>query len=330
MKKIFIIGATGFIGKHLVKKLSIIKNLEIICLIRKTTKKGNIDYLKKFKTKLIYGDLEKSETLGGIPNNLDSVFYLAGGGNVSSLSKEDCRNLYDYNIKTLKNFLISIKKIKKLIFFSSVSAIGIHPGEIINEETKCNPTIPHEKCKYEAEQLIKKYSKIKNFNFSILRPSIVYGEFGFGDSFNMFKMINKSYFFIPGDGKNITPWVYVEDVVDAAILLMQKGKNEEYIINHKEKISFNRIIKFVSKELNKKTTIIHVPVFLLKPAVYILEKISLLLNLSPFINMYRLKSMTSNRLYSIRKIQELGYDEKTDFNTGMRKTIKWYKKNGYL
>ena len=60
MKKILIVGATGFIGKHLIKKLSTIKDLEIICLIRKATKKQDIEYLKEFNTKMIYGDLEKT------------------------------------------------------------------------------------------------------------------------------------------------------------------------------------------------------------------------------------------------------------------------------
>jgi len=330
MKKILIIGATGFIGKHLIKKISTMEDLEITCLIRKATKKQNIEYLKKCNTKIVYGDLEKIKTLKNITQNIDFVFYLAGGGKVSSLSKKDYKNLYDYNIKTIKNFLISIKKIKKLIFFSSISAIGIHPGKIINEETKCNPIIPHEKCKYQAEQIIKKYAKIKNFDFSILRPSIVYGEGGFGDSYILVKMIKKQRVIIPGDGRNITPWVYVGDVIDAAIFLMKKGKNEEYIINHKEKISFDEIINFIMKESNRKTKIIHIPVFILRPLVYTLEKISSLLNTSPFMNMYRLKSMTSDRIYSIEKIENLGYKEKINFNTGMKKTIKWYNENGYL
>jgi len=330
MKKILIIGATGFIGKHLIKKISIIKNLEIICLIRKTTKKQDIKYLKKFNAKVIYGDLEKIKTLKNITKDIDIVFYLAGGGKVSSLSKKDYKNLYDYNIKTLENFLISIEKIKKLIFFSSISAIGIHPRKIIDEKTKCKPIIPHEKCKYQAEQLIKRYAKLKNFNFSILRPSIVYGEKGFGDSYTLVKMIKKGIVIIPGDGKNITPWVYVENVVDAAILLMKKGRNEEYIINHKEKLSFNRIINFIINGSNRKTKIIYMPLFILKPFVYIIEEIYLLLNISPFINMYRLKSMTSNRLYSIKKIENLGYTEKINFNIGMKKTIKWFKENGCL
>jgi nucleoside-diphosphate-sugar epimerase len=200
----------------------------------------------------------------------------------------------------------------------------------IDEKTPCKPTIPHEKCKYQTEQLIKKYAKIKKFHFSILRPSIVYGEGGFGDSYILVEMIKKSRVILPGNGENITPWVYVGNVVDAAILLMKKGKNEEYIINHKEKISFNRIIKFITKKLNKKIKIIHIPIFLLTPTVYFIEKICFLFNISPFINMYRLKSMTSDRLYSIKKIEDLGYTEKINFDIGMRKTIDWYNENEYL
>ncbi len=321
---ILIIGATGFIGKNLVERLSKEK-YQIVCLVRKGSKKKDIDFLKKFNVKFIYGDLEKKETLNHLDMSIEIVFYLAGGGNVASLSKKDFSNLQEYNLKTLENFLESIHKIKKIIFFSSVSAIGVQKGKIINENTPCMPFLPHEKCKHSAEELIKKYSKIKKYDFSILRPSIVYGEKGIGDSFNMIKMIDRGFFLMPGNGENITPWVYVKNVVEATILLIQKGKNETYIINNEEKLSFNKIIRSISKSLSKKIILIHLPVFLIKQLVFILEKISLLFNKSPIINMYRLSSMTSDRLYSIKKIKRIGYKQKYNFKESMLKTTNWYK-----
>jgi len=329
MKNILVIGATGFIGKHLIQKLSQ-KNYKISCLVRETSKKEDIAYLKKMKVKLLLGDLNSPNTLGNICRGIDGVFYLAGGGDVASLSKQDFKKLESYNLTTLQNFLDSIKKLKKIVFFSSISAMGVQVGNVIDENTLCIPKIPHEQCKFQAEKLIKKYSKTKGYSFSILRPSIVYGEYGFGDSFNMIKMLNKGYFFMPGNGNNTTPWVYVDNVVDAAVLLMENGKNQEYIINHKESISFNKIINLVSKTLNKKVIIFHIPVFILKPLVFLHEKISLAMGKSPILNLYRLKSMTSDRIYSINKIEDIGYKEKLNFEKGILKTISWYKKNGYL
>ncbi len=325
--KTLIIGATGFIGKHLVKKL---KKKQVRCLVRKKSKKKDIDFLNKYGVELFYGDLKNPESLEGIDKNVEEVYYLAGGGKVASLSEKDYEKLYKYNVKTLENFLKAIKKIKKIVFFSSVSAIGIHPGKTIDEKTKENPLIPHEKCKLEAEKILKKYSKKKNYNFSIIRPSIVYGEHCFGDSYDMIKMINKGFFLMPGNGKNKTPWIYVKNVVNATVLLMKKGENQKYIINHKEKLSFNKIIKFAGRKLNKKILIFHIPLFIVRPATFMLEKLYLLFGKSPFINMYRLTSMTTDRIYSIEKIENLGYKEEVNFRRGMEKTIRWYKKNGYL
>jgi len=323
-KSILIIGATGFIGKHLVEALPN-RNNKITCLIRKKSKKKDIDFLKKFKVNLFYGDLKNKKSLERIDNNLDTVIYLAGGGKTTSFLKEDFDHLYDYNVKALKNFLDSIKNMKRIIFVSSISAMGIQKGKIMDETIKCTPYLPHEKCKFFAEKLIKKYSKTKKYRFIILRPSIVYGERGFGDTFNMIKMINKGFFFMPGNGKNITPWVYVKNVVEAIILLIRKGNNETYIINNNENLSFNEIIKQISKNLNKKIFLIHLPVILLKPLVFIQEKIFLFFNKTPPLNMYRLDSMTSNRFYSIKKIKEIGYKQKYDFKESLIKTISWYK-----
>jgi nucleoside-diphosphate-sugar epimerase len=328
MKTALIVGATGFIGKHLVKSLS--KKYKTICLVRSKSNPEDIKFLKQANARIIYGDLDNPESITGIANNTDVIFYLAGGGEVGSLSENDFKKLQEYNLKTLKNFIESAGKIKKLVFFSSISAIGIHPGSIINEKTNCTPVIPHEKCKLEAEEVIKKSAKQKGFNYIIIRPSIVYGEYSFGDSYKMIKMINNGRFFMPGSGNNITPWIYVDNLVDATIIASEKSKNEIFIINGEERISFKEIVNFVSKQINKKVLFVSVPLFLVKPGVFLLEKLYLLFNKSPPINMYRLKSMTTDRIYSISKINSLGYKEKTNFRDSMAKTIGWYKKNGYL
>lgn len=321
---ILVIGATGFIGKHLVESLAK-KRDKITCLVRKSSKKRDVDFLKRLKVNLVYGDLKNKKSLKGLGKTINTVIYLAGGGRVASLSKKDFNSLYKYNIKTLQNFLDSIGKIKKIIFLSSISAMGVQKGNIMDETTPCIPHIPHEKCKFFAEELIKKYSKIKKYNFVILRPSIVYGEMGFGDSFDMIKRINRGIFFMPGNGKNITPWVYVKNVIAAIELLIKKGDNEIYIINNDEKVSFNEIITMVSKDLNKKVFLIHLPISLLKPLTFIQEKIFLILNKTPPLNMYRLNSMTSDRLYSIQKIKEEGYEQKNNLKDSLTKTVNWYK-----
>jgi farnesol dehydrogenase len=329
-KKILVIGATGFIGKHLVKALSEKNNYSVKCLARNESKPEDINYLKKTGASVVYGDLDRPETIKGISEGIDCVFYLAGGGNVSSLSKKDMEKLEAYNLDSLKKFLNSVKKIRKIIFFSSVSAMGVKPGKIADENIPCTPVIPHELCKYKAEQLIKEFAKTKKYDFSILRPSIVFGEFSFGDSFNFIKMVNKGHLFLPGNGKNVTPWVYVENVVNAAILLINSGDNQEYIINQKEDVTFNRIISDVSLFLHKKTMVFHIPVIFLVPLVYIQEKLFMAFGKSPVINMYRLKSMTSDRRYSIKKIESIGYSEKINFEHGLEKTLQYYKENGSL
>ena len=328
MKKVLVIGATGFIGKHLVKKLGS-RGYKVGCLVRRKSKERDIRFLKNLGAEIFFGDLEKPETLKGICKGDEIVFYLAGGGKVASLSKKDYENLYNYNIKTLKNFLETVN-FKKIIFFSSVSAIGAQVNKVIDEKTKEKPIIPHEKIKFEAEKIIKKYSKKKKFSYAILRPSIVYGEYCFGDSYDFIKMVSRGLIFIPGNGKNITPWVYVGNVVNSAIILAEKAKDEAFIINNEERVSFNQIIKIISKYLKKKIFTFHVPLVFVKPSVFLLEKIFLFFGKSPFLNMYRLRSMTSNRLYSIEKIKNLGYNQEYGFEEGIKRTINWYKENGYI
>ena len=260
MARILVIGGTGFLGSHLIKELS--KTNKIRCLVRKQTKKRTIDFLKKHKVELWEGDLNDKKSLKGIDKGITKCYYLAGGGNTAALTDKDYQVLKDYNLKTLENFLQTINHIKKIVFFSSISAIG--------------KILPHEKVQYQAEQLIKKYSK--KYKYSILRPSIVYGENGFGDSCDFIRRIDNGYFMFPGDGENVTPWVYVGNVINATILLMEEGKNKEYTINHKEHLSYNKIFQTISKNLNKRIKTINLPVSFLKPFIFLYETLSLLFN----------------------------------------------------
>ena len=83
--RVLVTGATGFIGKDLVKGL--VKDSHYCrCLARKTS---NIEELKKLgNLEMFYGDITDRDSLKGIAEDIDVVYHLAAIGNVTSVSKE--------------------------------------------------------------------------------------------------------------------------------------------------------------------------------------------------------------------------------------------------
>ncbi len=329
--KILVMGATGFIGKHLVESLA--KKYNIRCLVRKESKKEDIDFLIKNKAEIYFGDVFDTDSLNQAMKNIDAVFNLAGGGNVAATFRKGSEELKKLNTDSIENILnAAIKsKVKKLVHFSSISAMGIITEKELDENSDCNPKTPHEVFKQQSEKICEKFKD--KILITIIRPGIVYGPYGINSEIlQLARLIKKHFSVIPGDGKNIMPWVYVEEVVDATILAFEKNRKscDKFIIVSSPEPTFNHLIYSIKTSLEAKAFIIHIPAFLFKFGGFILEKLGYLIGFAPLINRTRAKSMTSNRNYSIQKIKSLGYSQKTAFEHGIKQTIGWYKENGYL
>ncbi|MFW9876716.1 MAG: NAD-dependent epimerase/dehydratase family protein [Candidatus Thorarchaeota archaeon] len=244
---ILVTGATGFIGKNLVGSL-VKKNHKVICLIRKTSKKADIDYLKKIKVQLFYGDITKKENLSDSFNNIDVIYHLAGILGDFNTSKED---YYKTHVQGTKN-LLKFCKNQKFIYCSSAGVLG----PVINgdELRKVNPTNVYEKTKAEAEKLVLEYN-----NYAILRPEFVYGSYDL-HVLNLFRAIKNRNFYIIGDGSNMLHPTYVDDLIFCLIKCLDKKiKNEIFMVAGEKPVSVEEFIKLVSSQLNVKTNKIKIP-----------------------------------------------------------------------
>ena len=239
MKKIFVTGANGFIGHHLVNYLSE-NNYKIYALIRKKTLpifslRNNIN--------IFYGDLtDKKSLIESIPR--DSIIVnLAANPYHPKLS-------YEVNVIGTKNLIdvCNVKNVKKIIHIST-------------QATKIKNQGVYAKTKNESDKIIKS-SKVK---YIILKPSLVYGEGEKGLFNKLLKLIDRLPF-IPvfGNGEiKINP-IYIEDFCYLIKKLIEDDKNfnQIYDIGSREEITYNEYYTLIIKQLGKEKKLIHIPVFL--------------------------------------------------------------------
>ena len=329
--KILVTGATGFIGKHLVKRL--IQKHKIRCFVRKESKEKDIFILKKLGAEILLGDLFDINHLKKSMENIDAVFHLAGGGYVATTFKKGYEELRKLNVLSTQKVIEAAveSKVKRFVHFSSISAMGIIVEKELNENSECKPETPHEVLKYETEKIMDRYKN--KILITIIRPGIVYGPYGMNSEIlQLAKIMKKNFFVIPGNGKNIMPWVYVDDLVNATIIAFEENKktNEKFIVVSEPQPTFNELISSVSDSLAIKVFVIHIPAFTFKFGAFMLEKLGDLFKFAPIINSVRARSMVSNRIYNINKIKKIGYKQRSNFNDSIKSTIKWYKENGYI
>ena len=164
---IFITGSTGFIGKYLLKQLSKTEK-NVTCLVHKK-KTGLIegcDYIQ------VVGDLLDSSSFSKHIKKDDTIIHLA-----SIIDSKNKSLIYEVNVNGTKNLVKASKKagIKKIIYVSSINA-KLNKGD-------------YAKSKKQAEEIIKS----SGLNYVIIRPTLVYDDYGKNDLIKLIKIVNSLY-----------------------------------------------------------------------------------------------------------------------------------------
>ena len=196
------------------------------------------------------------------------------------------------------------KKIKKLCFISSIAAIGEGTKEEITEDTQWNPEddkTPYSYSKYGSEMEVWRASQ-EGVPVVILNPGIIIGN----DSQIQKIIKNKFNFYTSG----VSGFVTVEDVVKAAIGLMQeKIKNERFILVS-ENISFKDFVNYFSKK--NKNYSIRIPKSILYLTWFIESFLSHLRIKNKFLTKALINNLYSKNYYNGNKI--CGYLKTFDYS----------------
>jgi len=245
-KEILVFGATGQIGRHLLRKLTK-KNFKVTVVTRNIHRKA---YILKSQANagwlnIIELNSFNHEKLSQIFKNKDICINLIGILNQKNKSSFE-------NIHTLlPKKLAELSKENNLKQFIHLSALGIE--DALNSK--------YASSKLNGENEIK---KILN-NFVILRPSLVYSV---DDKFTtmLLNMLNLMPIFpLYYEGKTIFHPLHVTDmceIIEKVIVNEYKAETIECV--GPEKISFKEILQRLLKSLETKRLLIPVPLFIAK------------------------------------------------------------------
>ncbi|SFU54530.1 NAD-dependent epimerase/dehydratase family protein [Butyrivibrio sp. M55] len=330
--KVLITGATGFVGGHLVPAL-IERGYQVKCLVRNEDKARCLK--AQFDVETVIGDVTDADSLHGISENIDYVIHLAAMGHVSSVSKEAYNRFTGINEGGTRNLINEFrysKTLKKFVHFSSTAAMGPVGEVILDEESAPNPVTPYQKSKWRSEQIILDACSEFAFPGVIVRPCMIYGVGGYGEFYKFCKFMKKGVFPKVGLGKNLTPLVHVDDVVNGAILAMENGRNgQAYILASDTSIEMDELHRLIMKNIGKWAPYIYVPVPITLGVVRIIEIVAKVFEKEPIVNCMNIKSTVYDRTFDIKKAKnELGYVVRISFDKGINETINWFKSQGKI
>jgi NAD+-dependent farnesol dehydrogenase len=326
--KIFITGGSGFIGQCLAEKLAS-DNHDVTVLIRDTSKSD--EFLKK-GIHVIAGDIFNTGRLKTGMVDCDWVFHLAA---YTKPSSKDPDLPYRTNVTGTVNVLDAAREngVKRVILTSTAGTMSYsQDGFPVDEETNINPgyNTEYERTKSLSEKTALNYPS-DNMDIIIVNPTRVYGPGKLSISNSVTKII-KLYArgiwrIIPGDGKAIGNYVFIDDVVYGHILAARFGVNGERYILGGENLSYNDFFRVIDESSGRRRINFSLRESSLKLIVRLTRTFCRLTGTPEVLNEGWIDKYLKNWIVSSSKAQSrLGY-KITPFAEGIKRTLVWLKSN---
>lgn len=231
-KNIAIIGAGGFIGKHLTTRLQAQEDVRLF-LFGKSAQ-------SPFSSALSYKklDTEDKAQLEADFRNIDFIYYLASE-TIPSTSWENPAMDIEKNLLPFIRFTESIAQlsVKKIMFVSSGGTVYGATDHMVDEHSFTNPFSPYGIVKLTMEHFLNYFRVKYKLNFDIYRVSNVYGEgqntgkgIGLINTF-IEKIITEHKIYIFGDGKNVRNYLYVKDLAELMLTSLRSDVHVSEIYN---------------------------------------------------------------------------------------------------
>lgn len=304
---VLVTGGAGFIGSHIIERL--LGSHEVICLdnfdayYNVEFKKKNIEpFLANENFKLVEGSILDKSLLRELIEGVEYIFHNAAQPGVRA-SVNDPLKAHEVNATGTLNILKAAldSDVRKVINASSSSVYGEVMYLPFDEKHPSRPVSPYGVSKLAAEHYCRVFQEVYGLNTVSLRYFTVFGPHMRPDlAINIFirRALKNEPIEIFGDGEKTRDFTYINNIVEANLLAMKKGKGE-YNIGSGKRISVNDLAKKIISLTGSSSKIIH------------------------------RDSVQGDAMHTWADIEkarkELGYRPEIDLDEGLEKFLSWYK-----
>ncbi len=244
---ILVTGGSGFIGRRVVSRLADGgSNLRVLA-------RGQRHADLPEGVEVARGDVVSGEGLPEAMAGVEKVVHLV------AIIRESGGQTFEANIWRGTEKVVEAAKAAGVKKFVYVSAIGAQD----------NPTYRYLHAKWQAERAV----KLSGLTYTILRPSIVFGE---GDEFiNALAGLVRYNPVVPvaGDGKARFQPIWVEDLVTCIVACLDEDAHagQTLEIGGPEQLTYDELLDVVKEALGRSRIKVHVPLAVMRPLAQVME-----------------------------------------------------------
>lgn len=325
--KVFLTGATGFIGGNLVRML-LTDGHEVRALVRADSDQRNVAGLP---IELVTGDLDDRQKLAEQILGCDAVFHVAAH---YSLWRKDREAIYRANVTGTNNLLAAAKtaRVKRFIHTSSVAAIGVPaPGTLGDENTRTTVELlvsDYKKSKFLAEQAALESAR-DGLDVVVVNPSTPIGAYDVKPTPTgeiILRFLQDRMPAYVHTGLNL---IDVEDVARGHILAWQRGRTGERYILGNRNLTLKQMLDMLAAITGKPAPRIAVPHFIPLAVAFVDEVILTRFGKTPQVSLASVQMSRKAMYYdSYKAVRELGLPQNS-IEAAIEKAVQWFQANGY-
>lgn len=320
-------GATGFVGSHIADACAADSG-RMRCTVRATS---DTRWLESLDADLVESDLRDAEGFASAVGEADCVVHAAG-----LTRAPDPETFHQVNAEGTLRLARAAREagVRRFVFISSLAARGPDdgaPGEPGRRQPD-GPVSDYGRSKLAAEEGLRELAG--EMEVISLRPGGVYGPRD-RDLLSLFQMGSHGRLLVPA-AENLLQPVYVKDVARAALRAARgplgPGGFGPYPIAGRDRYRWDAVADAFGSALDRELHVHHVPPRLFLVAAALLEKAARVAGRAPPFDRRRARDLAEYQWTCDTGPAEeaLGWEPRVTLPDGLRRTVEWYRAQGWL
>ncbi len=326
MHKVFVTGASGFLGSNLLRELYR-RGYELNILIRPNADLKNI---ADIPCEVFFGDIDNKEHIDTAIAGCQVVIHAASITDQGA-SFEEYEKINFTSTKRIVEACIT-HKIAKFIYVSSANTIGpgnkANPGNELNGFTLFSANSGYINSKYLAQQYVLEQVAQQRLNGVIVNPTFMIGPRDIKPSSGQLILygLKKKVLFYPPGGKS---FVHIQDVCTGIANAIENGRVGDCYLLAGHNLSYGEFYKLLNGIAKESKIMIRIPAFLLKLAGNIGSLLQLMTGRHKRLNYTASYMLCLDNYYSGSKSERELRINYTPIENAITEALIWFKENNY-
>lgn len=314
--RVLLTGATGFVGRGLLERMSALVNLELVAAVRGRPVPGLPEHVESLQIVGLEADTDWRKALDGVGAVIHSaarvhVMHDAASDPLAAFRKVNVEG-------TLKLARQAAEAgVRRFIFISSikVNGEGTPVGAPYIADAQPAPADPYGISKKEAEQGLRALAAETGMEIVIIRPTLVYGPGVKANFLSMMRWLHKGVPLPFGAIHNRRSLVALDNLVDLIVTCIDHpaAANQTFLVSDGEDLSTSELLRRMGAALGKPARLLPVPSWVLETGAAMLGKKALS------------QRLCGSLQVDISKTRELlGWAPPVSVDAALRKTAKHF------